>query len=101
MQGGSPALEDATKRFARKAPPHPGCGEIVRSRARLRLVSLSRASCDHHDFTCNAIPGDLFSVSLRLRPTRIHLRVSPRVRSLCIRSTGKQSTKNRALRASA
>jgi hypothetical protein len=26
--------------------------------------ALRSSSCDHHDFTCNATPGDLFSVSL-------------------------------------
>jgi hypothetical protein len=82
MQGGSPALEDATTRIARKAPPHVGCGEIVRSVAHLRQAcrrssflalwhapqALRSSSTDHHNFTCNAIPGDLFSVSLSVIP---------------------------------
>jgi hypothetical protein len=78
MRGGSPALEDATTRIARKVPPHAGCGEIVGSVARLRQAcrrssflalwhapqALRSSSTDHHDFTRNATPGDLFSVSL-------------------------------------
>jgi two-component system, OmpR family, response regulator TctD len=49
-----PALEDATMWIARKAPP-------------LWVAAISRArerTCDHQDVAGNAIPGDLFSLSL-------------------------------------
>jgi hypothetical protein len=76
MQGGSLALEDTTMRItpaattqsavaAAQAPPHAGCGEIVRSRAYLRQVCRVE-----HLGTVACATG---AAKLFLRSSRFHL----------------------------
>ncbi len=54
-----PFTTNSTLQFVCKTSAPKGCGKIMRSLCRTPRYRRIRASCDHHDFACNAAHGEL------------------------------------------